>query len=103
MWRRLFTGKHLTWVLDSHARAGMYSPEIHVHRRGRNGSPAGFGPMVFPAWLLRLDRRWRKPYDWGGMLVIPVPHVRWHYPQSPLRRMLYQLNYRLITKVVSPG
>jgi hypothetical protein len=45
---RVYDGKYLTFAFDPESRGGVFSPEVHIFRLGRNGSPAGFGPKAFP-------------------------------------------------------
>lgn len=72
---RIWDTHHLTIVLDLNARGGMYAPELHLHRRGRNGSPAGFGSKLWPSWLRRMADN--TGAEFGGMLRIRLPHVGW--------------------------
>jgi hypothetical protein len=85
MTMRVWDFKHLTVAFDLESRGGCYKPEIHLHRRGRNGSPAGFGPKPWP-WVLsvlfppgwrRFNQNGRPRFARHLMLAIPLPHVRW--------------------------
>lgn len=106
-------GHQVRFVLDTHARAGCYSPELHVYLHGPNGSPAGFGPKGWPALLVRAfepGRAWRrrnrpgaKP-GWSNMLAVRLPHLTW-WRAYRLRRIgairLYVLIERAYNRAVA--
>jgi hypothetical protein len=50
----------IRFVLDTHARRGVYAPELHIHLKGPNGSPAGVGPKGWPQPLADLFRPYHQ-------------------------------------------
>lgn len=64
----VWNSKRIRGLLSYNTPNGR-GPEVRVHRRGRNGSAAGFGPKCWP----RLLRRWTR----GCALCVPLPYISW--------------------------
>ena len=97
--RNIQAGRHTFRVVYSFHEG---RPELHVHLRGPNGSPAGIGPKGWPRLFRPLFPDYGHGRDrWSSMIALPVPFVSWRTGYR-LRRFggirIHQAAYRLFNR-----